>query len=408
MSYIDPRFSSLPDEWKLRSLGEVADILDTKRSPLNALERANRKGIYPYCGANGIVDYIDEYRFDGEHVLIAEDGGYWGRSEQSSYIMRGKFWVNNHAHVIAAKDGLSDNVFLSSVINYMDISPLIGGDARGKLTKSILVTLLLPIPPLDEQRSIARVLSTVQTAIEQQARLIALTRELKSALMRKLFTEGLRGEKQKQKEIGLVPESWNVVKLDELLSVTQYGLSVRGDSEGKHPILRMTNQASGKIVGDNLQYVNISASEADKFRVARGDILFNRTNSFELVGRTAIFDLQGDFVFASYLIRMRTIAERLNPFFLNWYFNWNETQARLKSIATRAVSQSNISATRLRTFVVPLPTMQEQTEIVSQLNTIDQKIEVHMQKKTLLEELFRTLLHQLMTAQIRVNEVADL
>jgi type I restriction enzyme, S subunit len=275
----------------------------------------------------------------------------------------------------------------------------------------------LTLPPLDEQRRIARVLSTVQCAIEQQARLIDLTRELKSALMHKLFTEGVgktsrvletREVSLKQTEIGLVPESWNVVRLGELLSVTQYGLSVRGDSEGKYPILRMTNQAGGKIVSNNLQYVNISASEADKFRVACGDILFNRTNSFELVGRTAIFDLQGDFVFASYLIRMRTIAERLNPFFLNWYFNWNKTQARLKSIATRAVSQSNISATRLRTFVIPLPTIQEQTEIVSQLNTIDQKIEVHLQKKTLLEELFRALLHQLMTAQIRVNEVADL
>jgi len=224
--------------------------------------------------------------------------------------------------------------------------------------------------------------------------------------MRKLFTEGLRGEKQKETEIGLVPESWNVVELDELLSVTQYGPSVRGDSEGKHPILRMTNQANGKIVGNNLQYVNVSNSEFDKFRVARGDILFNRTNSFELVGRTAIFDLQGDFVFASYLIRMRTNAERLNPFFLNCYFNWNEAQARLKSIATRAVSQSNISATRLRTFVIPLPTIQEQTEIVSQLNTIDQKIELHVQKKTLLEELFRTLLRQLMTGQVRVSKIA--
>ncbi len=261
---------------------------------------------------------------------------------------------------------------------------------------------------LSNHMTIVRVLSTVQSAIEQQARLIALTRELKSALIRKLFTEGLRGEKQKEMEIGLVPESWEVVELDELLPVTQYGLSVRGDSEGKYPILRMTNQVNGKIVANNLQFVNIPASEFDKFRVSRGDILFNRTNSFELVGRTAIFDLDGDFVFTSYLIRMRTNAERLNPFFLNHYFNWNGAQTRLKSIATRAVSQSNISATRLRTFVIPLPTIQEQTEIVSQLNTVDQKIELHALKKTLLEELFRTSLHQLMTVQIRVKDDVDL
>ena len=264
-----------------------------------------------------------------------------------------------------------------------------------------------PFPDFEisEQHRIAHVLITVQTAIEQQARLIALTRELKSVLMRKLFTEGLRGEKQKETEIGLVPESWDVLQLDELLTRTQYGLSVRGEDSGSYGILRMTNQAEGKISTDKMQFVNITQKDFDNYRLQRGDILFNRTNSLELVGRTAIFDNDGDYVFASYLIRLNTDEKRLNPFFLNHFLNWDESQKRLKSIALRAVSQSNISATRLRTFHVPVPPLEEQTEIIASIDIVTEKMNFHRRRKELLEELFRALLHQLMTGQTRVNDI---
>jgi type I restriction enzyme, S subunit len=131
MEYLDSDFDALPKEWTIRPLTDVAEIHNTRRAPLNARERENKKGVYPYCGANGVVDSIDDYRFDGEYVLIAEDGGYWGKLEPSSYVMRGKFWVNNHAHVIRGKAGIANNPFLCCLLNFMDIAPLIGGDARG-------------------------------------------------------------------------------------------------------------------------------------------------------------------------------------------------------------------------------------------------------------------------------------
>jgi len=170
-------------------------------------------------------------------------------------------------------------------------------------------------------------------------------------------------------------------------------------------MLRMTNQVDGKIVSADLKYVNLGDDDLAKFRVIPGDILFNRTNSFDLVGRTAIFDLDGDYVFASYLIRLRMNRERLNPFFLNHYFNCDTTQVRLKSIATRAVSQSNISATRLKGFEVPVPLLNEQTEIVKNCDLLDVKRSHHQQLRDSLDSLFRTLLHQLMTAEIRVNDI---
>ena len=271
------------------------------------------------------------------------------------------------------------------------------------LNKANFGNFTLNVPILSEQKKIAHVLSTVQRAIEAQERIIQTTTELKKALMHKLFTEGARGEPQKQTEIGPVPESWEVAPLGDSLSVAQYGLSVKGSPEGNYPILRMTNQINGRIVANNLQFVRISETDFKKFRVESGDILFNRTNSLELVGRTAVHDIKGDFVFASYLIRLRTKEEKLNPFFLNIHFNRDETQAHLKSIATRAVSQSNISATRLKGFAVPLPCIEEQAEIATQSEALEAKLMAHRRKHESLQDLFRTVLHELMTAKIRVH-----
>jgi len=243
MAYLDPEFATLPDGWTSNQLQDVVEIHNTKRQPLNAREREGRKGAYPYCGANGVVDYIEDYRFDGEFVLIAEDGGHWGKHESSSYIMGGKFWVNNHAHVVLAIPEITTNRFFSYIVNYMNIAPFIGGDARGKLTKAILKQLEIPLPPLPEQKKIAHILSTVQHAIEAQERIIQTTTELKKALMQKLFTEGLRKEPQKQTEIGPVPESWEVVDFGCVINLfAGYAFkSKEGVPESNTQLLRMGN-----------------------------------------------------------------------------------------------------------------------------------------------------------------------
>jgi len=311
---------------------------------------------------------------------------------------------------IRGKKGESDTLFLFFYLLHPEVRSDLAGKMEGstgrqRLSKTVLGDRLIPLPPLPEQKKIAHILSTVQRAIEAQERIIQTTTELKKALMHKLFTEGLRGEPQKQTEIGPIPESWEVVELGELISVAQYGMSVKGNPEGNYPILRMTNQVNGRIVANNLQFVEITDSDFRRFKVDRGDILFNRTNSLELVGRTAIHDIEGDYVFASYLIRLRTNTERLNPFFLNLDFNRDETQVRLKSIATRAVSQSNISATRLKGFPIPLPNVNDQAEIVRRAAAFDSKIALHQAKLTALQGLFRTLLHELMTAKTRVHKL---
>jgi len=238
----------LPKEWKIVRLGEVIEIFDKQRIPLSEEERADRKGPYPYCGANGVIDYIDDYLFDGEYVLLAEDGGYWGPFENSAYIMRGKFWVNNHAHIIRGVPGRLLNDYLLYFLIFMDIQRFISGTTRGKLTQGVMKALPILLPSLPEQRAIAYVLRTVQRAKEATERVIAATRELKKSLMRHLFTYGPVPLDQadqvplKETEIGPVPEHWEVVRLGEVAYKPQYGYTASAVERPLGPkFLRITD-----------------------------------------------------------------------------------------------------------------------------------------------------------------------
>lgn len=272
---------------------------------------------------------------------------------------------------------------------------------------SSLRAFKVPLPTLPEQRAIAHVLQTVQQAREAIERVIAAARELKRSLLRYLFTYGPVPVEEadkvplKETEIGAVPEHWRVAPVGSVSTRLQYGLSERGAPVGDYPILRMNNLMDGHVAPANLQYVNINQEVFDRFRLSRGDVLFNRTNSHELVGKVGLFDLPGEYVFASYLVRV-AVATPTMPEYVAYILNEGRTQARLKRLAARAVSQSNISASKLRDFPIPLPPPAEQQHVVEALTAVDHKIAAEGQRRKALDTLFKSLLEQLMSGARRV------
>jgi len=279
------------------------------------------------------------------------------------------------------------------------------GAAQPHINKGLVDNLLVVLPSLPEQQRIGSILSKIQQAIEQQDKIIETTRNLKKSLMQKLFTEGVRHTELKNSMLGRISKNWETVELNEVITLAQYGLSIKGEKLGRYSIIRMNNLENGRILTDDLQYVNLDDKIFQHFRLVKGDILFNRTNSIDLVGKTALFDMDDDFVFASYLIRLKVMNEKVLPQFIGYYLNWNETQRRLKGLATRAVGQSNISATRLRTLVISLPTITEQQAIAETLLSVDKKIEAEEKRKSMLQRLFKTMLNRLMTGEIRVKDL---
>ena len=271
---------------------------------------------------------------------------------------------------------------------------------QGNISPSSIAQIPIPLPPLPEQRAIAHVLQTIQEAKAARQRELALERERKAALMNYLFSYGTKGEPRKQTEVGEIPESWEVIQLEQVLENTQYGLSAKANLKKQgYPLLRMNNLVDGLVNTSDLKHIQLDKEELEKFRLNKGDVLFNRTNSFDLVGKTGLFDKEGDYVFASYLIRLATDARRLNSYFLSFYFNWKAIQIELKRLSFRGAGQSNISASKLKMFKIRLPSLLEQQQIADVLCAFDTKIATLEQEAERLDELFHAMLDELMTGK---------
>ena len=252
-----------------------------------------------------------------------------------------------------------------------------------------------------EQRRITHILSTVQTAIEQQRRLIALTRELKSVMMRKLFTEGLRGEKQKETEIGLVPESWEVLPLEKVASIERGKFTHRPRNApqfygGSIPFVQTgdVSNSDGRIE-TYTQTLNEDGLRISKVFPA-GTILITIAAN---IGFTGI--LQFDSACPDSLIGL-TPNNKASAEILQYYLSTQQTE--MDRLAPRG-TQKNINIQFLKPWLIPIPSRDEQNEIAHSLRIIDKKKRIEMSKKNLLEELFRTLLHQLMAGEVRTADL---
>lgn len=184
--------SEIPDNWNVEALGSMIEIMDSRRVPLSETQRENKKGTIPYCGANGVIDYIDDYIFEEEAVLLAEDGGNYGKYQNKAYIMTGKYWVNNHAHIFRGRYELLENKFIVQWLNFAEIGPYVSGTTRTKLNQEMLKSILVPIPPLSEQQKIAEILSNIDLYTGSLENYKTKLNSLKKGLMQDLLTGKVR------------------------------------------------------------------------------------------------------------------------------------------------------------------------------------------------------------------------
>jgi type I restriction enzyme S subunit len=177
-------------------LGKITENLDSRRIPLNSRQRdaKKKKQLYPYIGANNILDYIDEYIFDEEILCIAEDGGSWGASQICATIYNEKCWVNNHAHVLRAKSGTNLS-YLRHYLNHANLNSYITGTTRGKLTRAKLDSIEVPFPHLDDQIRIATLLSRVEALIATRKENLRLLDEFLKSTFLEMFGDPARNDK---------------------------------------------------------------------------------------------------------------------------------------------------------------------------------------------------------------------
>ncbi|MEW8555465.1 MAG: restriction endonuclease subunit S [Candidatus Thiodiazotropha sp.] len=274
----------------------------------------------------------------------------------------------------------------------------------------------LSLPPLPEQKKIAHILSTVQRAIEAQERIIQTTTELKKALMHKLFTEGLRNEPQKQTEIGPVPESWEVVTVQDLVDREVLDKPIDGNHGEIHPKVCdfvpegipfiMAADLKGGLV-DLITCNFLSKERADRLRKGfslPGDVLLSHKAT---IGETAIVpDVEHYIMLTPQVTYYRVLdSDTLSNEYLRCYFDSPSFQKPLKNVAGDGSTRAYIGITKQRSLPVLVPAIDEQRELASISSHLDGRIRQAIAKKNAFTQLFRTLLHELMTARIRVNNL---
>ncbi len=284
-----------------------------------------------------------------------------------------------------------------------------GTTGRQRVPKEVLLDLPFPEFDPEEQTTISDLLEMIQRLIIIEIKSEQTAVALKNAAMHTLFTHGLRGEAQKETEIGPIPESWEVISFGSVRDQLQYGTSARCtyDQSG-YPVLRIPNVEPQQVNSTDLKYCNLSDSDAARFRLEDGDLLFIRTNGvIDRLGACAVYSGEpGNALFASYLIRAQLRLDHILPTFASYFFS---SDTGITIVAGRATPASdgkyNLNTAAIDSFLLPLPSLHEQGEIVAILNTIDRKIDLHRRKRAVLDDLFKALLHKLMTGEIRAGDL---
>lgn len=244
----------LPDGWQWVTLDNVAECLDNLRSPVNATERAKRPGKIPYYGATGQVGWIDDFLTDEQLVLLGEDGApFLDMFKDKAYIIEGKAWVNNHAHILRSRFGNVGNKFLCRYLNAFDFSKYVNGTTRLKLTQSKMKKIPIPLPPLDEQQRIVALLDELFADLDEAKALAQAvvdgSKLRNTAILHKAFTGEL--SKLWRDEHGTALNDWQQCHLSELLLPMQ------------------TKRPTGKI----FRYIDIDSIDNDRQSVKAPKII---------------------------------------------------------------------------------------------------------------------------------------
>ena len=345
---------------KIMLLEDCCEILDSKRVPITAADR--KEGPYPYYGANGLQDYVAEYIFDDELVLLAEDGGNFGsKTRPIAYRVSGKCWVNNHAHVLKPKEGLNAD-FLCYSLMFYDTNGLVNGATRQKLTQATMRKMHIPDLPLAKQQKIVDQLNKI-VAIKEKCQ-----QELKKLdeLIKARFVE-MFGDPDTN------PKGWNECALSEKLNVVGgYAFKSDGFSEGSGiPVLRIGNINAGFFRPVNLVYWQEDES-LDRYAMHPGDLVMSLTGTVgkDDYGNVCILGDDYDMYYLNQRNAKLDIIEGIDKFYLSQLLKFERIKKKLTGIS-RGVRQANISNKDILNLVVPVPPMELQSQFADFVKQVD-------------------------------------
>ena len=365
----------VPENWCWTYLTKgAAECLDSFRKPINASERANRAGDIPYYGATGQVGWIDDFLTNEQLVLVGQDGApFLDLIKDKAYIIEGKAWVNNHAHILRSRFGTVGNLFLMHYLNVFNYNDFVNGTTRLKLTQGSMDTMPVPIPPLTEQQRIVNRIESLFAKLDEakQKAQDALDsfETRKAAILHKAFTGELTAQWRKEHGVGM--ESWDNTTLSKIVIGFKYGTSEKSDYSYKGmPVFRIPNITDDGLSFEDLKFLS-HKDISDENQIHENDILIVRSNgSRELVGKSVLVpQLDREYAYASFLIRIQPL-ESVVPNYLVMYLNSTDARMQMFKKAKSSAGINNINSKELGAILINLPSFSEQAEIVRILDNL--------------------------------------
>lgn len=336
-------------------------------------------GCYPFFTCSKEVSEIDTYAYDCECVLVA------GNGDLNVKYYNGKFNAYQRTYIVERASSEINMRYLYHFLScYVDVlrRQSIGGVIKyiklGNLTEADI-----KLPDKETQERISMILDRITHLISLRQRQAEKLDELVKARFVEMFGDPV-----------LNCQGFPVRTIGELTTEVKYGTSKPAVEGGKYPYLRMNNLTiDGKLDLHDLKQIDVDTSEFEKCVVRKGDVLFNRTNSAELVGKTAYYGLDEEMIIAGYIIRVR-VNNLILPQYLSFYMNMPFMKQRIRSMAKGAVNQANINSKELKSIKVIVPPLEVQGKVVEYEERIDREKDRIQRSAALLETLKRSLMQQ--------------
>ena len=361
--------NELPEGWVDVRLGDFAKTEKGRKPKLLSTERTEACSI-PYVNIKAFEkNVIDEYT-DGKGCVICEDddflmvwdgsrSGYVGKAitgALGSTLVRIKFPNVNHDYAY---------FFLQS--KFIEINTRAKGVGIPHVDPNLVWNYRFPLPPHPVQHAIVNKIEEIFSELDHGVAQLKVARAQLKVYRQAVLKWAFEGRLTNEGVVdGALPDGWKWVKLGEICKNVEYGSAAKSNENGKVPVLRMGNIQKGRFDWSDLVYTDDEA-EISKYTLHKNDVLFNRTNSPELVGKTAIYKASRPAIFAGYLIRINRIEEQIDGDFLNYFMNSMIAKQYGNSVKTDGVNQSNINGQKLKSYPIPLPPLSEQHQIVSEI-----------------------------------------
>jgi type I restriction enzyme S subunit len=390
--------------WEMKSLGDVCDILDSKRKPITKRNRI--PGDIPYYGATGVLSYVKDYLFDEQLVLLGEDGAKWESGDNSAFIINGKTWVNNHAHVLRPKRNILDDYWLVYNLNFQNLMPFISGMTVPKLNQGNMRKIQIPIPPLPEQKQIVAILDKAFAAIDQaQAKIeknIENAKELFQSKINKVFDSFLNTKESRKLEdlLDILTDyhangSYKVLKKNvELRDEEDYAWMVRSTDFEK------------EFNGD-FKYIDEHAyNYLKKSKIFGGEVIISKIGN---AGKVYLMpEIERPCSLAMNLFLLRLKKEQMTSEYLYYYLKSTKGEAQILS-KLNGTTTKTITKASVRELTIPFIELELQVKTIKEFQKLEIEIgriiELFENKLLEIEDLKKSILQKAFSGELTQKPV---